>query len=323
METEYQTPFYKQIWFLGGVAALAVFALCFFAIDYVSQPDEPKAPEVENKVIASVHTNEPLIIIARQQGWIEADATEMTSVDAAEVDSLGEAFVGSDIQSLKELQYFVALKELKSGAFAHADELKDIVIPSSVEAIEDGVLAYCPALESIAVDSANTHYDSRGGCNGIVCTWKGKLMLVAGCKNTVLSKDMVYIAPQAFKGCTALKEFAFPERMESLGAEAFMDCASLRVIDIPKNIRFVEESTFKGCKALTVVTLPKSIERLRQDSFKGCFSLEKIVCPRHYVPIIENAFDSFNATVYVPEGQENKYFRDKEWKRFKDVKELR
>ena len=297
METEYQTPFYKQIWFLGGVAALAVFALCFFAIDYVSQPDEPKAPEVENKVIASVHTNEPLIIIARQQGWIEADATEMTSVEA--------------------------LKELKSGAFAHADELKDIVIPSSVEAIEDGVLAYCPALESIAVDSANTHYDSRGDCNGIVCTWKGKLMLVAGCKNTVLSKDMVYIAPQAFKGCTALKELTFPERMESLGAEAFMDCASLRVIDIPKNIRFVEESTFKGCKALTVVTLPKSIERLRQDSFKGCSSLEKIVCPRHYVPIIENAFDSFNATVYVTEGQENKYFRDKEWKRFKDVKELR
>ena len=166
METEYQTPFYKQIWFLGGVAALAVFALCFFAIDYVSQPDEPKAPEVENKVIASVHTNEPLIIIARQQGWIEADATEMTSVDAAEVDSLGEAFVGSDIQSLKELQYFVALKELKSGAFAHADELKDIVIPSSVEAIEDGALAYCPfrhdALEGPSATGG--HQDEQRGC---------------------------------------------------------------------------------------------------------------------------------------------------------------
>ena len=103
METEYQTPFYKQTWFLGGLAALAVFALCFFAINYVSQPDEPKAPEVEKKVIASVHTNEELIMIAREQGWIKADATEMTSVDAAEVDSLGEAFVGSDIESLNYL----------------------------------------------------------------------------------------------------------------------------------------------------------------------------------------------------------------------------
>ena len=323
METEYQTPFYKQTWFLGGLAALAVFALCFFAINYVSQPDEPKAPEVEKKVIASVHTNEELIMIAREQGWIKADATEMTSVDAAEVDSLGEAFVGSNIESLKELQYFVGLKELKSGAFAHANGLKDIVIPAGVEAIEDGALAYCPALESIAVDTANTHYDSRDNCNGIVCTWKGKLMLVAGCKNTVLTDRMQYIAPQAFKGCAGLKELDLPARMESIGAEAFKDCGSLHAIDIPKSIRFIEESTFEGCKALAMITLPKSIERLRKDAFKGCTALEKIVCPRHYVPIIEGAFDSYNATVYVPEGQENKFFRDKDWKHFKDVKELK
>ena len=323
METENPTPFYKQIWFMGGAAALVVFALCFFAINYVSQPDEPKAPEVEKKVIASVHTNEPLIMIARQQGWIDADATEMTSVDAAEIDSLGEAFVGSDIESLKELQYFVGLKELKTGSFANAKELKEIVIPSEVVSIEDGALADCPALESIVVDAANAHYDSRGDCNGVVCTWKGKLMLVAGCKNTILSADMRYIAPQAFKGCAALKEIALPEKMESIGEEAFMGCTNLRSVDIPKGIRFIEASTFKDCKSLTVISFPKSIERLRKDAFKGCSALEKIVCPRHYVPIVENAFDSFGATVYVPEGMENKYFIDKEWKRFKDVKELK
>ena len=323
METENQTPFYKQTWFLGGVAALAVFALCFFAIDYVSQPDEPKGPEVEKKVIATIHTNEPLIMIARQQGWIVADATEMTSVEASEVDSLGDAFVGSDIQSLKELQYFVGLKELKNGAFAHANELKEIVIPSEVVSIEDGALAYCPALESISVDTANTHYDSRGDCNGIICTWKGKLMLVAGCKNTTLTNDVRFIAPQAYKGCTALKEIEFPEKMESIGEGAFMDCTNLHSVDIPKGIRFVEASTFQGCKSLTIVSLPKSIERLRKDAFKGCSSLEKIVCPRHYVPIIEDAFDSYNATVYVPEGMENRYFIDRVWKRFKDVKELK
>ena len=323
METENPTPFYKQTWFLGGAAALVIFALCFFAINYVSQPEEPKGPEVENKVIASVHTNEELIMIARQQGWIDEDATEMTSVDAAEVDSLGQAFVGSNIESLKELQYFVGLKELKTGAFANAKELKEIVIPSQVESIEDGALADCPALERIAVDSANTHYDSRGNCNGVVCTWKGKLMLVAGCQNTVLSADMRHIAPQAFKGCTALKEIAFPEKMESIGEAAFMGCTSLHAVEIPKGIRFIEASTFEGCKSLTVISFPKSIERLRKNAFKGCSALEKIVCPRHYVPVIEDAFDSFAATVYVPEGMDNKFFVDKQWKRFKDVKELK
>lgn len=181
---ENQTPFYKQIWFLGGVAALVIFVLCFLGINYVSQPDSDEGPDVEEEQIATLESNEPLIMIARAQGWIEPDATEMTSIDAAAVDSLGEAFVKSNIKSFKEFRYFVGLKEIKSGAFAHADQLTEIVIPSQVVTIEDGALAYCPALESIAVDTANAHYDSRGDCNGIVCTWKGKLMLVAGCKNT-------------------------------------------------------------------------------------------------------------------------------------------
>ena len=56
-----------------------------------------------------------------------------------------------------------------------------------------------------------------------------------------------------------------------------------------------------------------NIERLRKDSFKGCSALEKIVCPRHYVPVIEDAFDSFAATVYVPEGMDNKFFVDKQF----------
>ena len=319
---ENQTPFYKQIWFLGGVSALVIFVLCFIGINYVSQPDEPEGPKVEKEQIATIDSNEPLILIARAQGWIEADATEMTSVDAAAVDSLGEACANSNIQNFSEFRYFVGLKEIKSGAFAHADRLTNIVIPSEVVTIEDGAFAYCPALESIAVDTANTHFDSRGDCNGIICTWKGKLMLVAGCKNTVMNDNVRFIAPQAFKGCTSLTSVKFPERMEAIGAEAFMDCTGLKEVEIPQGIRFVEDGTFMGCKALTTVTLPKSIERLCQDAFKGCSSLTTIVCPKKYTPVIENAFDNYNATVKVPKGMENKYFSDKYWKHFKDVREM-
>ena len=102
METEEKTPFYKQIWFLGGLATLAIFALCFLAINMVGSPDDDDTPEVEMEVIATLQTNEPLIKIAREQGWIDADATEMTSVDAAAVDSIGTVFSGCNLKSFKE-----------------------------------------------------------------------------------------------------------------------------------------------------------------------------------------------------------------------------
>ncbi|MBR1448648.1 MAG: leucine-rich repeat domain-containing protein [Prevotella sp.] len=322
MITEQQTPFFKKTWFLGGIAALAIFVLCFFAIDYVGSPDEPSRPDVEEEVIATLQTNEPLIAIARQQGWIEADATEMTSVDAVNVDSIGLAFSGSNIQSFSEFRYFISVKEIPAGAFAHADQLKQVVVPAGVVTIEYGAFADCPSLEDLQVDSANTHYDSRQDCHGIISTWKGKLMLVAGCKSTVMPDDVRYLAPQAFAGCTALQKVTFPERMEEIGEEAFRGCTALKEVEIPQGVRFVEAGTFSGCSALQSVSLSKSVERLREGAFSGCTSLAKIVTPKRYPPIVENAFDAFTATVYVPQGQLNTYYRDKVWKNFQNIKEL-
>ena len=81
---------YKTI-ILGGIAAFAIFALCFIAIDYVGAPDEEKKPEVELAVIATQQSNPELFDIARKQGWIAADDTEFTTVQAAEVKDLGTA----------------------------------------------------------------------------------------------------------------------------------------------------------------------------------------------------------------------------------------
>ena len=319
-----RTPFYKSGWFLGGlgiVAALAVFVLCFIAIDYVSKPDGPKEVEVEDVVIATERTNAPLMAIAKEQGWIDREATEMTSVDASKVKDLGTAFQGSQLDSFDEFAYFIGVEEIHADAFAHSDHLKRITIPANVTTIDYGALSYCPALQEIKVDTANAHYDSREDCNGIICTWKGALMLIAGCSSTVIPKNVRYIAPQAFKGCLALKGVVLPEKLNEIGEEAFRDCQQLEQIDIPQGVRFVENSTFEDCSALTTVSLPKSMERLRKDSFKGCKSLTTIVCMKKFPPIIENAFDIYQATVYVPEGKQNKYYADRYWKDFPRVEE--
>jgi hypothetical protein len=109
--------------------------------------------------------------------------------------------------------------------------------------------------------------------------------------------------------------------MDEIGDSAFMDCAGLKEVSVPQGVRFVEHATFMGCKSLQTVNLPKSIERLLKNAFKGCNSLTKIVCPKKYPPIIDEAFESYDITVYVPAGMQNKYFADKFWKYFKDVKE--
>ncbi len=318
---EENTPFYKAPWFLGGLAALVVFALCFIAIDYVGTPDDPDKIDIEEEVIATTQSNPELITLARSQGWIADGAQEMTTVDAANVKSLGDALHNSSLKHFDELRHFLGVKELPAETFAGSNSLESITVPRSVVTIEYGAFAECPALTALSVDTANTHYDSREDCNGVVCTWKGKLMLVAGCRNTRLVDGIRYIAPQAFRGTTGLTEIALPEKMEEIGVQAFRDCTGLTSFAVPQGVRFVEDSTFMGCTSLQTVTLPKSVERLRKDAFKGCTSLSRIICIKKYPPIVEDAFEARTATLVVPKDMLNTYYVSKYWKDFPNIVE--
>ena len=310
-------------WLLGGLGVIIFFMLCFAAIYYVGSPDAPEEEEIEEVVIATEQTNSELISLARKQGWIAADAAEMTSIDAAAVRELGTAMQGCRLEHFDEFRYFVGVQELLPQAFAGSESMKSITIPRSVISINYGALADCPALTEIRVDTANTHYDSREDCNGIVCTWKGKLMLVAGCGTTRVIDGIRYIAPQAFRGCTALAEISLPEKMDEIGEEAFRGCTALVAFGVPQGVRFVEERTFQGCTALQVISLSKSVERLRKEAFKDCPALERIVCLKKYPPIVENAFEAHTATVVVPKGMLNTYYTSKYWKDFGKVVEAK
>lgn len=318
---EEKTPFYKSPWILGGLVIIAVFVLCFVAIDYVGSPDDPDKIEIEEVVIATEQSNAELIALARSQGWIAPDATEMTSIDAANVKDLGTALQNSSLKHFDEFRHFSGVQELQPGTFAGSSSLESITVPRSVVTINYGAFADCPDLTSLNVDTANTHYDSREDCNGIVCTWKGKLMLVAGCRNTRVIDGIRYLAPQAFRGTRGMTEIALPEKMDEIGKEAFRDCTGLTAIAIPQGVRFVEDSTFMGCTALETVIIPKSVERLRQDAFKGCTALNRIVCIKKYPPIVEGAFDDYTATLVVPKGMLNTYYVSKYWKDFGKVVE--
>ncbi len=315
---EEKKSFFKSPWLYVGLATIAIFALCFWGIDYVSRPDTDDAPKVKKEVIATMESNPELIEIARSQGWIKDNATEMTTVDASHVDSLGAAFQGSKLKTFNEFRHFVSLKEIPEGAFAHSDALTSIVIPPYVEDIKYGALAYCPNLESIAVDTANTHYDSRNDCNAVVCTWKGKLMLVAGCRNSVIPSAVRYLAPQAFCGTCGLKTIAFPDRFEEIGEAAFRDCTDLETIDVPQGVRFIEPETFAGCQKLSEVSIPKSVERLKEKAFADCPALKTMVMPKKYAPFLLNSFENERGlTIYVPKGSIPSYKKGQGWGGFK------
>ncbi|MBQ8256970.1 MAG: leucine-rich repeat domain-containing protein, partial [Bacteroidaceae bacterium] len=69
-------------------------------------------------------------------------------------------------------------------AFSDCSGLTSIEIPNSVTSIGISAFNRCSGLTSITVNSGNSLYDSREGCNAIIETATNTL--IAGCKNTII-----------------------------------------------------------------------------------------------------------------------------------------
>ena len=130
-------------------------------------------------------------------------------------------------------------------AFDQCYGLTSITIPYSVTTIEYYAFEQCSKLTSIVVESGNTNYDSREGCNAIIETATNTL--ITGCRNTVI-----------------------PGSVTTIGYRAFNGCDDLTSITIPNSVTTIENYAFQGCSGLTSITIPNSVTTIGYGAFQEC-----------------------------------------------------
>ena len=118
-----------------------------------------------------------------------------------------------------------SLTFLSFAAFSGCSSLGYIYIPKNVSSITGGAFMGCNSMISIAVDPANTYFDSRGGCNAIIK--KEGNILMTGCKNTIIPNDIESIQDRAFASLMTLTRVEIPDSVTSIGEYAFSACQNL------------------------------------------------------------------------------------------------
>ena len=139
-------------------------------------------------------------------------------------------------------------------------DIKEIIIPSSVEKIELGAFLHGEKINKI------TLIDNQ---NFIV---KNKLLFD---KN----KATVYLAERDITGNVEL-----PNTVKIINDHTFNNCAKLTSIRMSDNVKYIGAFAFIGCTKLTSIQLPKvnSLE-LKESAFENCWSLKKITIPKNVV----------------------------------------
>lgn len=86
------------------------------------------------------------------------------------------------------------------------------------------------------------------------------------------------IGDYAFYGCVALKDFALPRNLESIGEYAFSYC-DVRSLTIPDSVTSIGDYAFSVNEDMTEATLSRSMDGIPDGIFESCYKLKKVNAP--------------------------------------------
>lgn len=206
----------------------------------------------------------------------------------------------SSCKRVKSVVLPETIKEIGFSAFSMCDSLTSINLPESLETIDDHAFVYCNRLQSLhipkSVSSINrsiiTHCDKLG--NFTIDENNEHYTIADG---VLFTKDMSTLVI-----CTGAKQGSYT---------------------IPDGVKTINYSAFEGCNKLTSVTIPATINEIQNRAFTSCYNISEIHLEATTLPTVAaEAFNDYDANIYVPAGSIDDYKSDTVWSQFAGIYSL-
>ena len=167
--------------------------------------------------------------------------------------------------------------------YINDQEIKDLVIPNSVDSIHDYAFYGCYSLTTVTIGNSVTSIGGRAfsGCSSLTApvynahcfaymptSYSGAYTIPEGIKQ---------IAGGAFYTCSSLTSITIPNSVTSIGRSAFEQCSSLTSITIPNSVTTIEDAAFKVCSSLETITIGNSVTHIGYYVFERCSSLTSVI----------------------------------------------
>jgi uncharacterized repeat protein (TIGR02543 family) len=137
--------------------------------------------------------------------------------------------------SYTEYTILEGTRVIRSGAFFRTYNIESLVMPDTVEEIEEYGIRSCTAM---------TKFN--------------------------LSNNLTKMGKEPVSFCTSLTHIDIPESLTSLPEGAFYNCSSITDITIPSSVESIGERAFYNCSSLGLIEIPASVTTIGNDAFFGC-----------------------------------------------------
>lgn len=212
-------------------------------------------------------------------------------VVAASVTTLAEGSFGN-MPNLTELDFAKGSKltSLWWQNIISLPKLKRLVLPESLEYIDDRGIRECHSLEEIVVPDGCKLKALKSNCFSDTpalkkITFEGSTILetigdevfqnMTNLESFTIPATVTSIGNRAFNGCSGLKNltFATGSQVKNLGDACFADCG-FESLALPDNIETIGKEAFRDCKQMKAVHLSATVKSIDPSAFKGCTGIQ-------------------------------------------------
>lgn len=204
-------------------------------------------------------------------------------------------------------------------SFYLCDNLKEVVIPSSIIKLENNPFSGCTKI-NLVNKSDYYHIDDS-------VIYDKDYLSVIGCLNSIdteclVLKDVKRICRNSFWNCKGIRKIVLPKTLESIGYNPFVSCSNIEFesnsenymvydnalytadksklvcypakyaigdIHLPDEVITLERGAFSGCDRMTNIHL-HNVSIISKTCFTNCNSLERVYCSNLVTYIGEWAF---------------------------------
>ena len=261
----------------------------------------------------------------KNQKLIKYNGTEKHVVIPAKIRAIeGNAFAEpyKYCETLESVDIPLGTFEICFDAFKGCCSLKQLIVPTGVEIIEDRFVYECYSLEKVSLPHTVKymgHIPHVFGGGGVDFSMNGDaadnpfLIGYATYKSPNYKPSLKTISVDernpyfcdvdgvlfnknktkliAYPQGREEDSYAIPEGVTEIGKEAFKDCRNLKHIALPNTLVEIQASAFYACENLSTVELPNGLIRIVGMAFHFCKSLTNITIPDSVDVIESGAFE--------------------------------
>lgn len=194
------------------------------------------------------------------------------------VTTTGEFTFGEGFNKLKEVVLPSTLMAIENGAFNQCESLTSITMAEGLKTIGEAAFSQCTSLKAINFPLSVTSIGDEAFAE---CT---------GLKSLTLPEGLTTIGKGAFRECTDITgELRFPSTLTAIGSISFQKCINITTLYINKELKKADSGIFGGCTALSEVVIESGMKEIPSYLF-DCSDITSLTIPDTVTTIGDYAF---------------------------------